>query len=220
MELAVSHHHRRLVLAAAALAVVMVARTAVAGRRPLPAPADTLTVLAHTGGAVRAVAAAGGRAWIGEGSGVSVLDITDPTVPLRLHHTALSSGADVHSLVRRGDYVYAGATDGVHVLRVVSGGDGGSEEGVVATPGTVRGLVVAGERLLISDGAFGLLVAGLDAPERPAVAWGIELEGGAPGPVAVAGDLVLVPGADLVVVRVPAVGPPAVLAAVDLGGAV
>lgn len=68
-------------------------------------PANNLAFLGGAGGATNPIAIAGQYAYIGEGLGLTVLDISDPNQPIVVGRTPAFAVIDV--IVVSGDYVYA-----------------------------------------------------------------------------------------------------------------
>jgi len=138
-------------------------------------PFSALPESGHSGGYIESVRVCGKYLCLAAGQdGLVILDLTDPEVPViagRLD-TQTSSG-----LVVDGNRVYlADDMDGIHIINI-SDPSHPQEEGLLPT--TVggweltvkehgeRGLYVEGDRLLITDPAYGLTVADIRQPASP-----------------------------------------------------
>jgi len=98
-------------------AVVMAVLVAVDAR----ADAVTQVVLrlqGHNGGAVRAVVATADTVWMGEGIGVTEIDVDvdEPRRSRAVRHLVLGVNADVFGLHWLDDFLYVGAADGLHIV--------------------------------------------------------------------------------------------------------
>jgi len=75
-----------------------------------------LELVGHVGGAVRAVVVEEGRAWMGQGVGVTEVDLTAPDDARETWRLVLGAHADVWSLARVGTFLAVGASDGVYLV--------------------------------------------------------------------------------------------------------
>lgn len=113
-------------LAVAATGLVLFAWPAAAGPSARPAGADpglpSFDLVGHTGGPVRSAAIVSVTAWIGEGIGVTEIDVRDLEDPRQRWHLPLGEGADVWSVRSLGDLLLVAAADGLYAIDRDHGG--------------------------------------------------------------------------------------------------
>lgn len=158
----------------------------------VPPTAEQLTLLAHFGGSISAVAADGQRVFIAQGHTVAMLDISDPTHPMRLGRSPLLAGR-VNALAIQGNYVYAGLN--ANALQIIDFSQPAAPRnlGRVLTPGPVQAVAVHGAYAFAAlwnpVNADGLFVLDVSDPGGPRAVNARAVGAYAQG-VAVAGSLV------------------------------
>lgn len=113
--------------------------------------AENVEYVGHIGGSTIAVSVQGDYAYIGQGSHLAILDITNPASPTLIGKTA-SFPNIVQDIYVDGKYAYV--TTLYSGLRVVdiSTPSSPSEIGYYDTPGLARGIALMGDYALIADG--------------------------------------------------------------------
>ncbi len=194
-----------LLLLLVACAGLLVAGDSGAGRVVArPAAALDFRLAGHAGGAIRAVSVHQGEVWIGQGIGVSRVDLADGESAAIVEHVPLSLGSDVYSLARHDRYLYAGARDGLWILDV--GPPAVRVAAHFVTPGTIRALTYYTPLgpgpgwLFMSDDLAGVVLAVVEGATVRATSVVLS-DGGARSAVAVADDLAMIPGDDLYIVE-------------------
>lgn len=122
-----------------------------------------------TSGTAVAVVVTGNVAYIADGgSGVQVVDITDPSAQLLLG--SYDTAGDARDVAIRGDH--ACVADGAAGLIILDVTDPANPvlAGSLDTPGTAEGVAVAGNLVFIADGDEGLRIVDIDDPLNPVVA--------------------------------------------------
>jgi len=188
-------------------------------------PPEELSLVGHIGGPVRAVIADATTAWISEGIGFSRLDISRGEDVRLLGHHALGLSADVWSLARHGRTLYAGASDGLHVVDV-SEPTRPIEDEVVASAGAIRAISVYAPPgadshwLFLTDEQVGVRVveSTSDGDVLPVAA--LDGTGGSMARVALDGTQAVVPADDAMLFDVTDPSDPVLIGRVSTAGRV
>lgn len=108
-----------------------------------PPTAEQLSLIAHFGGSLSAVATDGARVFVAEGYTVAALDIRDPAHPVRLGGSPLLDGR-VNALAVQGDYVYAGLN--ANALQIIDFSQPAAPQilGRARTPGPIQAVALQG----------------------------------------------------------------------------
>jgi hypothetical protein len=119
------------------------------------------------------------------GSGLQVIDISDPTAPS--YAGSYDTPGDAYGVAISGDHAYV--ADGHSGLQVVDIGDpeAPSYAGSYDTPGSAFGVAISGDYAYVADYDYGLLVIDISDPEAPWLAGSYDTPDRACG-VAIAGD--------------------------------
>lgn len=172
-----------------------------AGARSSERVTTSFQLIGHTGGASRAVVADAGSAWIGEGVGISLLDISDPDDIRRIGHHVVAADSDVWSLARYGQTLYAGCSRALHAFDI---SDPSSPKPIARydSPGALRALAVyapPGEEthwLLATDDQVGVRVYAVDPEGTIDLVSDLPGTMGATSGAALEGTTAVVPGDD------------------------
>jgi hypothetical protein len=125
-------------------------------------------LVGHIGGATWAVAAQGNYAYVGEGPRLAVLDISDPTAPVKVGETSPLSGV-IQDIAAAGDYVYAAGGysyyAGLHIINVADP-SAPATVGFYDAPGS-RDVAVAGNYGYVANGSEVLRVVDVSIPTTP-----------------------------------------------------
>jgi hypothetical protein len=209
-------------LVGAAVLAGLLGRQAAYGQRTQGAG---LSLVGHTGGRIAAVVADERTAWVGEGIGITRLDIARPALAVPTDHLVLGPGEEVRSLALAQRTLFAGTTRGVHVVDVSENG-GPVAVGFLPTPGSVEAITVrpdatgAAAMLFLADSAVGTLLVSVHTDNRLSADWLVPLGSAGPAATALTGDLALVPGTGLHIVSLADPAGPVEVGRVPLGGAV
>lgn len=122
-----------------------------------------LELMGQIGGSVTAVELAGSLAWIGEGSGLVGINISNPASPSPVGRIGLPGMVGDISIVSGNAYV-ANLESGIQVVNV-STPSAPSIRSFFDTPGDTRGVTVVGGRAYVADGAAGLQILDLSNPD-------------------------------------------------------
>lgn len=115
-------------------------------------------------------------------AGFAVADVSDPSLPA-LHGTFVTSGAAATGIDVDGDLACLGLSDGTLVTVDVTDPSAPSELGRVAVGGTLRSVVIEGDRVLAA-GSAGLLLFDITDPAAPVMTAGTPTAGDAVNAVA------------------------------------
>ncbi|RPJ60507.1 MAG: hypothetical protein EHM23_10115 [Acidobacteria bacterium] len=129
-------------------------------------PGAELELLGRWGeGPAQAVAVAGGYAYLGTGSILSVLDVSDPREPLLLGRT--ETGGLVLQILIQGSHAYLAA--GSQGLRIIDISNPAAPrlEGVWTTRGSVIKLVLSGNIAYLAESGQGVRAINVSNPEVP-----------------------------------------------------
>jgi uncharacterized repeat protein (TIGR01451 family) len=140
-------------------------------REMLMAPAtqtsQELEFVGQIGGSVRAVAINGQYAYLAEGAGIVVLDISNPHNPVKLGKTHLPNGDLVWGLAVSGHYLsVAAGENGLHIINIANPA-APVLTGHYDTAGYARDVAVAGSYAYVADGSAGLRVINIANPAAP-----------------------------------------------------
>jgi len=156
------------------------------GELKLPPFVPTLVGSCDTSGNAYCLVISGDYAYVADtGSGLQVIDISDPTNPVAAgSYDTPGSSSDVAT---SGDYAYV--ADGVLGLQVVDISDPTTPAlaGSYDTPGNAIGIAVSGDYAYVADWASGLMVLDISDPTTPALAGNYDTPGNAYD-VAISGD--------------------------------
>jgi hypothetical protein len=118
------------------------------------------------GGVTYAVTVSGGRAYMGIGPHLAIMDVSNPTYPLFLGQSDIL-GAFVRDVAVRGNYAYvANGVAGLHIFDITNPAHP-LEVGSYDTPGWSVGVDVSGNYAYVTDGDNGLLVFDIVNPAHP-----------------------------------------------------
>jgi hypothetical protein len=152
-------------------------------------PESTETLVSEWGHAIYSVAAAGEQVYVGlDGSGISVVDVRDPSAPTELGCWRVHEGPYGLTVHDRLLYV-AEAWHGVEVYDL-SLPHRPTLLSTLATPGSAQSVHVDEGRAYIADGPRGVTVYDVSDPGRPFVLGHIELPGNTIA-VAVFGEMIV-----------------------------
>jgi len=142
------------------------------------------------GGVTYGVAVSGGRAYMGNGPRLFILDVSDPAHPRFLGRSGVL-GAFVRDVVVRDGYAYvANGAAGLHIFNVTDPAHP-LEVGFYDTPGWTVGVVVSGNYAYVADGDNGFLVFDIVNPAQPSLVGRYDTPGSARS-VAVTGNYAFV----------------------------
>ena len=128
--------------------------------------AQNVQYLGHVGGVTDTLFVAGNRAYIGEGTRLTILDITNPAQPTLLGKTQPLPGI-VRGVMVNGNTAYvANGEAGLHMIDVTNPA-APSELGFYATPDDAWDVYVADGLAYIAGGDSGLLVVNVTNPAQP-----------------------------------------------------
>ena len=130
-----------------------------------------IELLSHFGGVIRAVAVQDNKAFIGIGSRLAILDITDQSQPELLGITEAFPDL-VENVVISGNYAYVAATyAGVRIVDI-SDSANPQEVGVATGMELAYGIAVSGTRLFVTDPYSGALwLFDVSDPANPLEMW-------------------------------------------------
>jgi hypothetical protein len=146
----------------------------------------TLVGGCDTPGYAGCVAIAGDYAYVADyGSGLQVVDISDPTSPIAAG--SCDTPGDARAVAIAGDYAYV--ADGNSGLQVIDISDPANpvSAGGCDTPGYAWAVGIAGDHAYVADGDAGLQLLDITDPTSPAPAGSYDTPGDARG-IATAGD--------------------------------
>jgi hypothetical protein len=170
----------------------------VASGSPPSAEGLRFSVVGQIGGPVRAVAADATTAWVGEGIGLSRIDLANPDAVVADAHLSLGAGSDVWSLAWHDRFVFAGTTSGVHVVE--GRAPAMREVAFLPTAGRVRAITVFAPEetarvwLFVTDVLDGVKYVEVTASGALLPVAMVTSLGGATAAVAVDGAYAVVPG--------------------------
>jgi hypothetical protein len=150
------------------------------------APTASEDYVWHIGGPALSVAVTGEHAYLGEGFGLTILDISIPSAPEVVGRLEFLPDI-VHGVAVAGNYAYV--ADGESGLRVIDVSDptDPSEVGFYDTHGSAGDVAVVGDYAYVADGSFGLWVFDISDPTSPTEV-GFYNTPGSASDVAVSGD--------------------------------
>ena len=128
-------------------------------------PPVRMELLGHIGGRVRAVDARGDYAYHGEGMGLTVLNVSDPTHPQRLSHLPLPQ--IVYGIKVSGHYAYVADGDAGLYIVDISDPVNPAEVSHLDTPGWVYDVDVSNNYVYAADGTGGLRIINVLDPANP-----------------------------------------------------
>jgi hypothetical protein len=164
---------------------------------------EAMALVGQVGGVSRAVAVVGDIAYLGVGSRLLALDVSNPAAPTPFGRSAVLPGV-VNAVVVTQTLAYVAAGQGGLRVLDVSEPARPIEIGAVDTPGSAGDLKVAGGRVYVADGSGGLRIIDVADPARPRELGALAPEGWEVSRVAVSGPIAYVPsgGADLRIIDV------------------
>jgi hypothetical protein len=126
-----------------------------------------IQVVGQTGGTVQAVALQGNYAYVGVGSRLVVLDISDPAHPTAVGQSGVMPDI-VQNVVVSGTlaYIADGDLGGLRIINIANP-TAPTEVGFYDTPGEARDVAVAGRYAYVADGGDGLRVIDVSNPNAP-----------------------------------------------------
>ena len=137
-------------------------------------PPISIQSRSHIGGSMRAIAIVGNKAYVGVGSRLTILDITNKLHPEVLGMTDPFPDL-VENVVVSGNYAYIAATTAG--LRIIDISDTSHpvQIGVALGPGLAYGIAIAGTNLFIADPSKGMLwLFDASNPANPVKVWTIK----------------------------------------------
>lgn len=135
---------------------------------PASPQADAIQLLTHAGGSLLEVALQGNYAYLGHGTRLAVLDVTDPTQPALLGQSQHLTST-ISSIVMSGTLAYVAATyAGLRVFDV-SNPAAPVEVGSYQTPGQAESVAIMGHYAYLADRSNGLYVIDVADPAHPAL---------------------------------------------------
>ncbi|MCP4544403.1 MAG: PKD domain-containing protein [Chloroflexi bacterium] len=126
--------------------------------------AENVEFVGHIGGYTRAVAVQGDYAYIGEGPGLTILDISNPTLLTIVGKTPPLSSVGVLDVYAAGDYAYIANGNG---LRLVDVSDPTSPTEAGSCSMTAVAVTVVGDYAYVAGGDSGLRVVDISDPANP-----------------------------------------------------
>ena len=133
------------------------------------------SVAGSIGGHSACVSISGGHAYVGEGSSLTVVDISAPATPAVVGRIHLVGAAE--DVVVSGSHAFvASGRSGVHVVEI-SAPTLPQYRTTVNTPGHAYCVAVEGSHLYVADGPGGLRIIDISAPATPSVAAVYSTEG-------------------------------------------
>ncbi len=124
-----------------------------------------VNLLGHTGGEYYDVAIQGNYAYIAEGAGLSIQDISNPNSPQLVGVVALPSIANAVKV--NGNYAYvADGSSGLQIIDV-SNPANPTITGYVNTPDVANGLAVSGNYVYVAANGAGLCIFDVSNPNQP-----------------------------------------------------
>ena len=151
------------------------------------ADAENVELVGQIGGITEAVAVQGDYAYLGVGSRLVVLDVSNPANPMVVGQTGVLPDV-VQDVAVAGDYAYVADDDAG--LRIIDVTDPATpiETGVYDTPEKAFGVAVAGDYAYVGDGYGGLRIIDVTDPAAPTEAGFYDTPGDARGVAVAAGD--------------------------------
>lgn len=135
------------------------------------------TEVGRWGGVCAAVSATGDRAFIGMGSSLVVMDLSDPTAPIRTGTLVLPTPGIVTSVAVSGRYACVLAFEsGLYIVNI-SGRGNPAVVGFCAVNAYAREVAVSGDNAYVADWSGGLKVVDISDPAHPTPVGSYDISG-------------------------------------------
>ncbi|MCP4345480.1 MAG: hypothetical protein GY795_08130, partial [Desulfobacterales bacterium] len=146
---------------------------------------------ANTPGGAQGVAVVGNTAYVADGSGLQIIDVSNPESPVIIGTANTPGGAQGVAVVGNTAYV-ADGSEGLQVIDV-SNPESPVIIGTVDTPDKALGVAVVENTVYVADGSEGLQVIDVSNPKSPMIIGGVDTRGEA-SDIELIGDTAYVAG--------------------------
>lgn len=131
-----------------------------------PSPVNNFTRADRISGHTHSVTVAGKFAYIGEGSQLNVVNISNPAVPVVIGKAQPLSGL-IEDILTAGKYAYVAANKAGMWIIDISNPANPRRVGTIDTPGQAYGIDVSGSYAYVAAGSAGLHVVDISEPLQP-----------------------------------------------------